>query len=706
MPITQNTSKFQNEITLNGRFSGNVHNITKDGRKIICKLSANILTDAKGTIIGSMGISKDISQEVELQTEYEQLINHASDVIYGADYSGRITYINGTVKSVLGFNEDEIQGKLFDELIDPEHRDMVKNHYLEHFQDRLQQSYLEFKIKTKQQGSIWVGQRVSTKFNTFDSERIDGFYGILRDINTRKLAELELKKSDQRYSDLFNNSGDLIQSIDHNGFFVYVNDTWKRKLEYSDENIKTLNIFDIIHPNSQDHFKHLFNNIRNKKLSEESVLYDIITKTGETITVEDTIRVNFLSDDKFQIQSFLRDVTDQKKAERKLAQKEKTLRQITETINDVFYLYNFVNNKFDYVSPNCADVLGADESFFYSNSSYSESYILQEDKAIMREAQEELMAGNSYNIDYRIMVDRNSKKIKWINEKSFPIKNNDGEVIAGSGICRDISDLKRANETIHKQNLEIGSSILYAKTIQDSVLPDDSAFQSIFPDSFVYYEPKDVVSGDFYIVDNITTKDNKVLPVFLVGDCTGHGVPGAVLSLMCNVLIREALIKPEIQAPSEVLAYVRLKLSELFGKGVRSYVRDGMDAALCILNEDRTVVHYAGANNPCVLIRDHKIIEYKGDRQHIGYSDNPQPFTNHEIEVQKGDVLIIFSDGYIDQFGGTSGKKFMKKKFLEILLENSEIPMPEVGQILKKRLNEWMIGFEQLDDITVLGVRI
>lgn len=260
------------------------------------------------------------------------------------------------------------------------------------------------------------------------------------------------------------------------------------------------------------------------------------------------------------------------------------------------------------------------------------------------------------------------------------------------------------NRIIRRQNQEISSSIQYAKQLQESVLPTNKKVSTIFPDSFVLYKPKDIVSGDFYVIDFVNVNDEQ-MPAFIVGDCTGHGVPGAVLSLMSNVLVQESFSHQEVKKPSEALDFVRKRLIK-FLSSEENITRDGMDIGFCILNKKASQIYFSGANISCVIVRDSKIIEYKGGRQHVGYSETLEPFTNQVIDVKKNDCIYLYSDGYRDQFGGDRNKKFSKKRLHRILTETSYLPMNDIGLTLDRAFLDWKKEEEQLDDVTVMGIRI
>lgn len=701
----EESSKVIEQLIKTNTFSGEILNKTKDGKTIITRLSANQVRNRDGEVVGTMGISRNITKESILQEEYDKLINNVSDIIYTTDLNGNFTYTNKPIESILGFTTNEIVSKSFRDLIHADDLAMVANHFTEVFQKRLKESYLEFKVCTKNGKIVWVGQLVNTKFNKFDSSKIDGYYGIVRVIDERKRAELMLQGSEQKYRDLIDNSSDLVQVIDYSGNFNYVNRAWKETLKYSEKDLESITVFDLIHPESMQHCMDLFEAIKYKTdIQQGRILYSLVAKDGEIIIVEGSINTKYNKEGKIiSIQSFLRDVTLQKEAEKLLAQKESTLRQITETINDVFYLYNIVEKKYEYISPNCEITLGANDQFFYDGRSHTAEFGLPEDGIKLKESNHSINEGFSYDINFRIVIDG---EIRWINEKSFAIKDEEGNIVANSGICRDITDIREANETIRMQNLEIGSSIIYAKRIQDAVLPTSSEINNIFPDSFAIFRPKDVVSGDFYIVENLTSNGENKMPAFIVGDCTGHGVPGAVLSLMCNVLVRESFTRHDVNSPAEALDYVRTRLTNFFSTTQEKNIRDGMDIAFCTIDDENKKLHFSGANSKCILVRNGKLQEFRGNRQHVGYDENPSPFTHHILDIEKGDRIYLYSDGFTDQFGGEREKKFGKLQLHNILKNAGKLSMNELGDLLTNKLDAWQGDIDQIDDITFLGVQV
>ncbi len=261
----------------------------------------------------------------------------------------------------------------------------------------------------------------------------------------------------------------------------------------------------------------------------------------------------------------------------------------------------------------------------------------------------------------------------------------------------------RQNNEITFQKKQITDSIIYASTIQEALLPDNNFIKKTIPDSFVFYKPKDIVSGDFYWVKKVNN-----YTIIVVADCTGHGVPGAFMSVLGISLINEIANRKEIKKANQVLEVLRHEIKRQLSHSTSEYsLNIGMDIAICVIEPDKKIMQYAGANNPLYLYRDDKVIEYKATRNPIGITPIEIPFQNHEIELQPGDTFYLFSDGYIDQFGGDSGKKFRSRRFRHMLLGLYKKPMTEQYKMLDYNLKQWLgKKYDQVDDILVLGFRV
>jgi serine phosphatase RsbU (regulator of sigma subunit) len=263
------------------------------------------------------------------------------------------------------------------------------------------------------------------------------------------------------------------------------------------------------------------------------------------------------------------------------------------------------------------------------------------------------------------------------------------------------AEIERQKNEIAAQKEEIMDSIHYAQRIQKAILPAPDVIKKVLPENFILFLPRDIVSGDFYWMTRVDEWS-----VFAAADCTGHGVPGAFMSMLGVSFLNEIISKHDKLEASDILNHLRdLIMHTLSQKESES--KDGMDIALCILNNKTKELQYSGAFNPLYLIRKGQLIEYKADRMPIGiYGGMEKDFTNHQVKLKKGDCLYIFSDGFPDQIGGEKGKKYLSKKFKEFLIANHDKPMQEQYEILHNRIVEWMGDYQQVDDILLMGIRI
>lgn len=265
-------------------------------------------------------------------------------------------------------------------------------------------------------------------------------------------------------------------------------------------------------------------------------------------------------------------------------------------------------------------------------------------------------------------------------------------------VAERTQEIREKNDILSTQNKEIINSINYAKRLQDAILPSSDFLKQVFKSCAVVYQPKDIVSGDFYWVEEA---DGKVF--FAVADCTGHGVPGAMVSVLGHNSLNQCINEYGLRNAGAILD----KLSELVEETLNKNqfnVNDGMDIALCVWDK-QSKLQYAGANNSFYLIRNGELLETKANKQPIGKYDNRVPFTNHEFELQAGDSVYLFSDGYPDQFGGPKGKKLKYSTFKNYLLELNSQPEEKIKTELEERFEQWKGELEQIDDVCIMHVQ-
>jgi serine phosphatase RsbU (regulator of sigma subunit)/Tfp pilus assembly protein PilF len=283
-------------------------------------------------------------------------------------------------------------------------------------------------------------------------------------------------------------------------------------------------------------------------------------------------------------------------------------------------------------------------------------------------------------------------------------------------ILKSLNDKRKANKRITQQKIEIEEkrikleealvnitdSISYAKRIQEALLHIEENISKHLPPHFIFFQPKDIVSGDFYWSYE---KDGNLY--ISAVDCTGHGVPGALMSMLGITFLNNINAESKVLSPADILNKLRDKVIKELGQNSKNrFSRDGMDISLIKINLTTKEVEWAGANNPLWIVRGSNIEEIKADREAINFTENPKPFTNHKLKIEKGDKLYMFTDGYADQFGGPKGKKLKYQPFKELLLSMSNKKITEQKEILSNHFEQWKGSLDQIDDVCVIGLEI
>ena len=274
-------------------------------------------------------------------------------------------------------------------------------------------------------------------------------------------------------------------------------------------------------------------------------------------------------------------------------------------------------------------------------------------------------------------------------------------------IARDFAMQKQSNmiqnnyitqleEVIKDKN----DSLNYARFLQDAMIPSKKHLTTVFPESFVYHAPKDIVSGDFFWHHEMGDV------VFLAAvDCTGHGVPGAMMTMVCNCFLKRAVLEFGIMDPGRVLNKVREMIIHLFANSDMD-MSDGMDMSLCTINKRTHIMEWSGANNSLLYFHNNELLEINGDKQPVGKYEKYAPFTTHTRLLSKGDTLYMFSDGYADQFGGEKGKKFMYKQMKQLLTKIAPLDIQTQHEQVVSTFENWKGSLEQTDDVLMIGVRV
>jgi serine phosphatase RsbU (regulator of sigma subunit) len=283
---------------------------------------------------------------------------------------------------------------------------------------------------------------------------------------------------------------------------------------------------------------------------------------------------------------------------------------------------------------------------------------------------------------------------------------------------KNIADnLSKANSEISIQNKKITDSIIYAQRIQKALLPSDELLARFLPEFFIFFRPRDIVSGDFYWFKSLTF-NNEILNLLVLADCTGHGVPGAFMSMLGISFLNEIIKQEDITNSGQVLTrlreYIKIALNQT---GKEGETKDGMDMAFCMFNNEKRIVTFAGANLSAFVVKnnipeiENKLQIFKGDRMPIGiYFNEKESFKNSEIQLERNDCLYLSTDGFMDQPGGKSERKFLSKKFQQLLIDIADKKIVIQKRILEATFENWLNGngnktFKQIDDVTVIGIK-
>jgi PAS domain S-box-containing protein len=417
---------------------------------------------------------------------------------------------------------------------------------------------------------------------------------------------------------------------------------------------------------------------------------------------------------------------DSIKYERIIADLKKELNNYESIINqanDAMLVIDIVDGKIHQTNPSAATLLGYNENELTQLSLFDlhPKEYLDKSSRVVADVWEK---GGLIYTDIPFLTKTNGLISVECSAKVAPFAGRPAIVI----YARDIRERLKMEEEINEQrklidekSKDIQDSIAYSKRIQRSIFIEQEKLKDHAPDSFILFKPRDIVSGDFYWFTNYVIKRDFQSPsgnnyvagtdILLVAaaDCTGHGVPGAFMSIIGNTLLSQTITDSTINSPASALDYVNAELKKSLNKNKEDTpLRDGMDIALCCIDRKGMILEYAGANNPVYVIRDKEIIVLKADKQPItAYRDSEsKPFSNQRIDLKEGDNIYLFTDGFADQFGGESAKKFMYKRFKETLMEIQKYPMEKQGELLEKTFEDWRGNQAQVDDVLVIGIKI
>lgn len=313
--------------------------------------------------------------------------------------------------------------------------------------------------------------------------------------------------------------------------------------------------------------------------------------------------------------------------------------------------------------------------------------------------------------NYGLMLKRDDWDYIFIDHSVAPINDDDGRLIGSVLVFRDVTEksinlqkLQEAHRVIQEKNKNITDSILYAKSIQEALLPKVELLMQLYPEAFVLYKPKDIVSGDFYWFEECGDK-----LVIVAADCTGHGVPGALMSMIGASMLNEIVIRSGVTRPSEILARLHHGIRRVLKSGIiEGQANDGMDIAICSISRSHQLIEFSGSNRPLFYFSQGELRVFKGNKYGVGgvQLEVVREYTNYDIPYRPGDSIYLFTDGYQDQFGGERDKKMMISAFTRLLQSVQGQGMAEQKEALRRHFTDWKGDGEQTDDVLVIGLRL
>lgn len=635
------------------------------------------------------------------------------------DYNSIIVYINDYAANLFQYSKDEITGQNLDILIPSTFKKKHKE-FMASFRENPSK-------RNMGDGRELLGLKKDGK--NFPLEiGLSPIYTPHGDLILASLLDISgRKKLIRRFNLLVDSTPNSMVIIDNKGIIKQANKETQRQTGFMKNELEGESLENLIPEEYIEKYRIFLDEFMNipiaRALGKGRDLY-VKRCDGSSFPVEIKLKPIETEDDILILVTLL-DITERKKYENELIQyneelmtslekieqqrntikeSEEKYKAVIANMDDIFYRTDN-NQRLTIVSPSALkyteyekveDLLGKNvpETFYHN----------PEDTGKMLEI---LKENNGKVTNFELLLKAKGGKLIEFETNSHFIYDDYDNIIGIEGVLRDISEKKKAEkklreseEKIRIAHRNITDSIDFAKTIQQSLLTNEKLIDSYFKRYFLLFKPKDKVSGDFYYINKIGSRI-----YFTVADCTGHGVPGAFLSIIGITYIHEIVRRKKVENPAIVLNTLRERIKRTFN-AFGNESTNGFDIAFCILNIKNNVLQYSGAFNPLVLIRDSKLHNYPAVRNPVGYYLHEESFKNKEIQLLKGDQIYLFSDGFQDQFGGQLNRKFSSKAFKDLLLEVSALPIDEQKEALESSFEKWRKNNEQIDDITVLGIEI
>ncbi|HEY8513285.1 MAG TPA: PAS domain S-box protein [Cyclobacteriaceae bacterium] len=506
----------------------------------------------------------------------------------------------------------------------------------------------------------------------------------------------EVNRTQKRMQLLLENASEVITIYEEDETIRYISPSVELILGYGQKELIGKSDVDLVHPDYQDVFRGLFKKMADNPDEKVTVQYEYRTKEGNYIWIEST-GTNCMSNP--AIHGFIlnsRDITERRRAELEQRMRSK-MQALSENSPDL--IARLEQDAISYINPVIETYSGSGPEAFI-NRKINETDL---DKSVLEkwlEIVEQVNATNNKVATEMEFPSRIGQRVMQVN--AIPEYDESEKLESVLVVSHDITERKMIELEIQNKNKKITESINYAKRIQNAIMPSTRVINKALPESFILYKPRDVVSGDFPWYVQI--KDD----IFIAAvDCTGHGVPGALLSLIGYFLLNDIVRSRKVTEPGRILDLLDEGVTTTLRQDEDATTKDGMDIALCKINLASRQVEYAGAHRPLYVARGGEIEEIKGNKFPIGGGifKNQTNFTNHKIKLNKGDSIYFSSDGYPDQFGGPEGRKFGPRRVRETIMQVHDKPMKEVMEVFDREWEAWRGDQKQTDDVLLIGIK-
>jgi len=635
----------------------------------------------------------------ENEAKLSAVINSIPDLIFYKDTESKYTGFNKAYEKFLGEKSENIIGETDYEFFNHEDAKTFLNS-----DKNIIQTGEDFMFEEWTQDAsgkeIYLYTRKTPLRNS--DNKIVGVVGVSRNISKLKKAEIELKEKEEKLKIIYENANEGIFILQNNKI-VFLNKKLCEIIGYSEEELQKRFFLEFVHKEDKKEVTEFYQ----KKLRGEKIGKAVIFRIIDFHKKVKYVRTNSKQirwENENAILGMLDDITEQHLLQAELKRSGERLKLSQKAGKIGAWEWTFAENRI-----RCSEIafelygMKKDTSFVKPKELFS--YINKDDKKrLFQEFNNDIKNHlKEHKVTYRI--NKNNNECRWIEELAEISYDDNGKPYTMIGVIQDITDRKKTEEELEKRNAEIKrnrdeilSSIRYAQTIQKSLLPTKNKIDKILNNNFIFFKPKDIVSGDFYYVNEL--EDNIV---FSVADCTGHGVPGGFITMLGIKSIHGILREQKTISPAGILNKLRVRIKEIFIVSGKNN-NNGIDLAFCLINKKTNILQYSGAFNPLWIIRDEKLIEIKATRNPIGFFPIEKDFANNEFQLKNNDKIYLFSDGFKDQIGGPKMKKFNNKPFKELIIRISKLPITEQKAILEDELKKWQGDYMQVDDITIMGI--